>query len=111
VGGNQAERKGESIGMGDKLIFYIPSDGDTVFDSSLISVCRAVEGFIRDKYEKKKYMDRSLDINVLRVGCKSFKFCLLLIIYFLIRPEKNLKGFHLINKTQMEVAKWSQMAS
>lgn len=26
----------------------------------------AVEGFIRDKYEKKKYMDRSLDINVLR---------------------------------------------
>ena len=32
MGGNQAERKGESIGMGDKLIFYIPSDGDTVFD-------------------------------------------------------------------------------
>ncbi|XP_060114121.1 stromal membrane-associated protein 2 [Heteronotia binoei] len=27
---------------------------------------QAVEGFIRDKYEKKKYMDRSLDINVLR---------------------------------------------
>ncbi|KAF6111527.1 small ArfGAP2 [Phyllostomus discolor] len=27
----------------------------------------AVEGFIRDKYEKKKYMDRSLDINALRV--------------------------------------------
>ncbi|XP_006165002.1 stromal membrane-associated protein 2 isoform X2 [Tupaia chinensis] len=26
----------------------------------------AVEGFIRDKYEKKKYMDRSLDINALR---------------------------------------------
>lgn len=60
--------------MGDKLIFYIPTDGDTFFDSSLISVCRAVEGFIRDKYEKKKYMDRSLDINVLRVGCKSLRF-------------------------------------
>ncbi|XP_063168084.1 stromal membrane-associated protein 2 [Candoia aspera] len=27
---------------------------------------QAVESFIRDKYEKKKYMDRSLDINVLR---------------------------------------------
>ncbi|XP_044280755.1 stromal membrane-associated protein 2 isoform X1 [Varanus komodoensis] len=27
---------------------------------------QAVEGFIRDKYEKKKYMDRSLDINLLR---------------------------------------------
>ncbi|XP_059945570.1 stromal membrane-associated protein 2 [Mesoplodon densirostris] len=26
----------------------------------------AVEGFIRDKYEKKKYMDRSLDINAFR---------------------------------------------
>ncbi|NXD11504.1 SMAP2 protein, partial [Nothocercus nigrocapillus] len=26
----------------------------------------AVEGFIRDKYEKKKYMDRSIDINVFR---------------------------------------------
>ncbi|KAM8796144.1 stromal membrane-associated protein 2 [Eudromia elegans] len=25
-----------------------------------------VEGFIRDKYEKKKYMDRSIDINVFR---------------------------------------------
>ncbi|KAL7980568.1 hypothetical protein Chor_001722, partial [Crotalus horridus] len=27
---------------------------------------RAVESFIRDKYEKKKYMDRSLDVNMLR---------------------------------------------
>ncbi|XP_077693769.1 stromal membrane-associated protein 2 isoform X2 [Eretmochelys imbricata] len=27
---------------------------------------QAVEGFIRDKYEKKKYMDRSLDISALR---------------------------------------------
>ncbi|XP_020668596.3 stromal membrane-associated protein 2 [Pogona vitticeps] len=27
---------------------------------------QAVEGFIRDKYEKKKYIDRSLDINALR---------------------------------------------
>uniref|UniRef100_A0A8B9PMD5 Small ArfGAP2 n=1 Tax=Apteryx owenii TaxID=8824 RepID=A0A8B9PMD5_APTOW len=27
---------------------------------------QAVEGFIRDKYEKKKYMDRSIDINVFR---------------------------------------------
>nr|XP_056702847.1 stromal membrane-associated protein 2 isoform X1 [Euleptes europaea] len=27
---------------------------------------QAVEGFIRDKYEKKKYLDRSLDINILR---------------------------------------------
>ncbi|XP_062996755.1 stromal membrane-associated protein 2 isoform X2 [Elgaria multicarinata webbii] len=27
---------------------------------------QAVEGFIRDKYEKKKYLDRSLDVNVLR---------------------------------------------
>uniref|UniRef100_U3FYZ0 Stromal membrane-associated protein 2-2 n=1 Tax=Micrurus fulvius TaxID=8637 RepID=U3FYZ0_MICFL len=27
---------------------------------------QAVESFIRDKYEKKKYMDRSLDINTLR---------------------------------------------
>ncbi|XP_048355350.1 stromal membrane-associated protein 2 isoform X1 [Sphaerodactylus townsendi] len=27
---------------------------------------QAVEGFIRDKYEKKKYMDRSVDISVLR---------------------------------------------
>ncbi|XP_070586975.1 stromal membrane-associated protein 2-like isoform X3 [Erythrolamprus reginae] len=27
---------------------------------------QAVESFIRDKYEKKKYMDRSLDINMLR---------------------------------------------
>ncbi|NWJ08395.1 SMAP2 protein, partial [Crypturellus undulatus] len=26
----------------------------------------AVEGFIRDKYEKKKYMDRSIDINAFR---------------------------------------------
>ncbi|RLV71458.1 hypothetical protein DV515_00017429, partial [Chloebia gouldiae] len=28
--------------------------------------CRAVESFIRDKYEKKKYMDRSIDINAFR---------------------------------------------
>ncbi|OXB66375.1 hypothetical protein ASZ78_011909 [Callipepla squamata] len=28
--------------------------------------CRAVEGFIRDKYEKKKYMDRSIDISAFR---------------------------------------------
>ncbi|XP_035418002.1 stromal membrane-associated protein 2 [Anser cygnoides] len=27
---------------------------------------QAVEGFIRDKYEKKKYMDRSIDINAFR---------------------------------------------
>ncbi|XP_042295681.1 stromal membrane-associated protein 2 [Sceloporus undulatus] len=27
---------------------------------------QAVEGFIRDKYEKKKYLDRSLDVNALR---------------------------------------------
>ncbi|XP_034977087.1 stromal membrane-associated protein 2 [Zootoca vivipara] len=27
---------------------------------------QAVEGFIRDKYEKKKYIDRSLDVNLLR---------------------------------------------
>ncbi|NXB69987.1 SMAP2 protein, partial [Donacobius atricapilla] len=33
---------------------------------SLTSCCRAVESFIRDKYEKKKYMDRSIDINAFR---------------------------------------------
>ena len=74
--GKPCRKERETIALGDQLIFYIPNDGATGFDSSLISVCRAVEGFIRDKYEKKKYMDRSLDINVLRVGCKSFKFCL-----------------------------------
>lgn len=42
-------------------------------------------------------MDRSLDINALRVGCKSF-ILFMLVVCFLIRPGKNLKDFHLINK-------------
>ncbi|NWS16228.1 SMAP2 protein, partial [Pachyramphus minor] len=40
------------------LLFWTPL--------SLTSCCRAVESFIRDKYEKKKYMDRSIDISAFR---------------------------------------------
>ncbi|NWI14186.1 SMAP2 protein, partial [Crypturellus soui] len=41
---------------------FAPGEQESFSSSS----CRAVEGFIRDKYEKKKYMDRSIDINVFR---------------------------------------------
>lgn len=91
------------------MLSHIPAVGDTRFYQSLISICRAVEGFIRDKYEKKKYMDRSLDINALRVGRKSFIW-FLLVVYFLISPGKNLKDFHLINEIpvkQPNGPKWS----
>ncbi|NXE02075.1 SMAP2 protein, partial [Chaetorhynchus papuensis] len=33
---------------------------------SILELLGAVESFIRDKYEKKKYMDRSIDINAFR---------------------------------------------
>ncbi|KAF7245848.1 Stromal membrane-associated protein 2 [Varanus komodoensis] len=48
----------------------LPQETREGFDAD----AKAVEGFIRDKYEKKKYMDRSLDINLLRVGLKLLLF-------------------------------------
>ncbi|NXF12766.1 SMAP2 protein, partial [Smithornis capensis] len=50
-------------GLGTALLAGINQEGR---ERGRTGTPEAVESFIRDKYEKKKYMDRSIDINVFR---------------------------------------------
>lgn len=54
-------------------IFYIDAHIDVLqlYWFSLAFLCRSAETFIRDKYDKKKYMDKCIDIQTFRVSLDS----------------------------------------